>query len=58
MHSVEHIATRWKQKNEKKYSLGRVTGVLVRQLELVTKVLNFTITKLYTALCMLQLYSR
>ena len=26
LHSVEHIANRWKQKNEKKYSLGRVTG--------------------------------
>ena len=26
LHSVEHIATRWKQKNEKKYSLGKGSG--------------------------------
>ena len=30
MHSVEHIATRWKQKKEKKYSLGKVSGEKTR----------------------------
>ena len=28
LHRVEHIATRWKQKNEKKYSLGTVIGCI------------------------------
>ena len=48
MHSVEHIATRWKQKNEKKYSLmGRVTGAFVRQLELVSQSRNFILHSVY-----------